>query len=826
MVKALDMAKNGKAFTLADDVERALRSTQPAKIQTYATVIGVNEQWAVIAVSENVSNLVGRDAKDIAGQLLSNVLGDETVHQLRSRSQVLSTESPVSHIQGLALNDNETLCDVTITLSGRNVFFEFEEAERAAGLATGFEQIQRLVHRIARKTSLDEAVYEAARTVQALSEFDRVSIHRIEKGGLDASLGIADRAPLHHPPSTKSLKAHAASFCAHLHLIPDVDNAETAVVLVPTEAGQGDVPDTRGLCSFGAGDDLRKALVNDNVRAAMTIPIRVKGVLWGLFVCHHHEPKMQSVGRRSAMALFSMLFGYEVERLHEKVGGTAREKARQLRSSLIDRLERLSDYPAAVLDAADELQEILAHDGMALWFHGQLHSNGKSLSQKEFEPVFSYLQTPELGQLVALDRLSDIATKARHLNTDHTAMLALPVSVTARDYVLLFRDSHLPNGANKSWLPWELEAAASLSSTLIESHSKLIEDMLDLGVSDRDQKGLLISELNHRVRNTLNLIRGMISQGREDAVSVEDYAQQLEARVYSLARAHDHLTELEWTWVGLHSLFGFELDDFRGKTDPGIDITGIDVDLSPTAYTTMALVLHELVTNAKKHGALSQFGGRVSLDVSIRKDGFAEIKWIEAGGPEVSKPVRYGFGMTIVEQSVPFELRGFADVKFEEEGLNARFLVPPGHLKRRATEELTAATTPEQDDEFDSDMSIDGAAMIVEDSLIIAIEAADLLRSAGATKVYSCNSTESAFRVLDESDVSFALLDVNLGDESSLAVAEQLWSDGIPAILATGYGSDQELLKQFPPMPLLTKPYDVSDLKQVLRNLGKEQSSK
>ena len=176
--------------------------------------------------------------------------------------------------------------------------------------------------------------------------------------------------------------------------------------------------------------------------------------------------------------------------------------------------------------------------------------------------------------------------------------------------------------------------------------------------------------------------------------------------------------------------------------------------------------------------------------------------------------------MTIIQQSVPFELRGQSDVEFNEKGLEAHLRVPPGHVRQPVdTKTVQSGVIRKTSEEYWAEMTIDGAAMILEDSLIIAIDAADLLRSAGATKVYSCNSVESAFKVLDEDEVSFALLDVNLGSETSLAVAEQLWSDGIPAVLATGYGSDQDVLKEFPPLPVLTKPYDVSDLKEVLRNL-------
>jgi CheY-like chemotaxis protein len=77
---------------------------------------------------------------------------------------------------------------------------------------------------------------------------------------------------------------------------------------------------------------------------------------------------------------------------------------------------------------------------------------------------------------------------------------------------------------------------------------------------------------------------------------------------------------------------------------------------------------------------------------------------------------------------------------------------------------------------------------------------------------------DAALDVLDQGDITFALLDVNLGRETSLAVAEQVWSDGIPAVLATGYGAQENLLRDFPPLPVLSKPFSIQEIRDVLRH--------
>ncbi|CAN0582385.1 unnamed protein product, partial [Ectocarpus sp. 12 AP-2014] len=266
--------------------------------------------------------------------------------------------------------------------------------------------------------------------------------------------------------------------------------------------------------------------------------------------------------------------------------------------------------------------------------------------------------------------------------------------------------------------------------------------------------------LNHRVRNILNLIQGLVGQGRGDAPSIEAYSEVLNARIHSLARAHDQLTRKSWTWVPLRDLVETETRAYFSDQVDRIRLIGDAIDLSPAAFTTMALVIHELVTNSAKYGALSDSSGTVKITVKLARDGAAELVWQERGGPPVTAPKRRGFGTTIIERSVPFELKGEAEVDFRVSGLRARFRLPQTMVQ---IGEVLPQPQPHQATPLPPEITakLDGHALVVEDNMIIALDASDGLSDLGAEAVHTAPSVAVALSLLDRHPVRFALIDVN-----------------------------------------------------------------
>lgn len=159
---------------------------------------------------------------------------------------------------------------------------------------------------------------------------------------------------------------------------------------------------------------------------------------------------------------------------------------------------------------------------------------------------------------------------------------------------------------------------------------------------------LLINELNHRVKNTLAAVQGLVSSTMRSALSIADAKTLIEERITALGRAHDVLTQEYWEGADLRDLALSIVQPYRTEHSNGIEVSGPDLRVNPRAAVALAMVFHELMTNAAKYGALSQPEGRVRVEWSTTEDGghsTLRVVWMEMGG-------RW-FGRRYVADSVP-----------------------------------------------------------------------------------------------------------------------------------------------------------------------------
>jgi CheY-like chemotaxis protein len=193
------------------------------------------------------------------------------------------------------------------------------------------------------------------------------------------------------------------------------------------------------------------------------------------------------------------------------------------------------------------------------------------------------------------------------------------------------------------------------------------------------------------------------------------------------------------------------------------------------------------------------------------------IDWTESEGPAVTAPTRRGFGSTIIEQSIPFDLGGRAEIAYRVTGLSAHFCIPARHIAGLAKSASPAGAVP--DAAVGTTPLAGKTVLLVEDSMIIALDAEDALREIGAAKVVVAASVARALAALDKGGFGFALLDLNLGSETSTAVADALQAQEIPFAFATGYGEDAPLAQDYPAAPVLNKPYTADHLRKALAGL-------
>ena len=190
---------------------------------------------------------------------------------------------------------------------------------------------------------------------------------------------------------------------------------------------------------------------------------------------------------------------------------------------------------------------------------------------------------------------------------------------------------------------------------------------------------LLVDELNHRVKNMLAVVISIARQTLRRADTLEDFETSYMGRVHALSAAYSLLSLEGWQKVRLGTLLLEELRPFVSPNGANVHLEGPDVLLEPRAALSLGLAIHELTTNAVKHGALSALDGnvRIAWHVDGAADGeFLTLRWSEAGGPKVSPPTRRGFGMTLIERGLRQDMSAEVSVEFPPDGVTAVLRAP------------------------------------------------------------------------------------------------------------------------------------------------------
>lgn len=205
---------------------------------------------------------------------------------------------------------------------------------------------------------------------------------------------------------------------------------------------------------------------------------------------------------------------------------------------------------------------------------------------------------------------------------------------------------------------------------------------LTLDITDRkraeERQNALMAELDHRVKNVLARVVVVAGSTRQGSRSMDEFVQTLDGRIQSMAAAHTLLSQSRWHGVGLTDLVRNQLAPYA--TDANMTISGTDVMLTAAATQAMAMVLHELVTNAAKYGALSIPGGRVAISWDRKPDSGAAASlmfvWHELGGPPVAVATRSGYGTSLIRDLIPHELGGAVDLILAPDGARCRIEIP------------------------------------------------------------------------------------------------------------------------------------------------------
>ena len=638
-------------------------------IQPFGFLIAVSADWLVSRASANVEDYIGVPHHDLLGRPLKDFLLPETVHAIRNRMMLLRDPDSVERLFSVRLRQDGPAFDVAIHFSGASVVIEAEPA--SGGETEAGTMVRSMISRLQKTETMAAFLREGARHVRALTGFDRVMVYRFDRAGSGEVAAEALRAGvdsflgLNYPASDIPAQARALYLRNAFRIITDVK--AKPVPILPGLDPAGAALD-QSLCILRAVSPIHiEYLRNMGVEASLSISIIVQGKLWGLFACHHYRARLPSFAQRSAAELFGQMFSLMLESRERAEAAEYETRARMVADRLMATVAQNSDLLTDAQWLGEIIFDTIQADGVGVSIDSAVSLSGLTPDETQFARIVQTLNRTASGQVFTTDQISVIVPGAEDYANRAAGLLAIPLSRSPRDYVVLFRSERLrsvrwggnpekkdieygPNGPRltprKSFEEWsdlvrgkalpftaaELRMGETLRTALLEVVLRLSESAGQERRRAHEQQELLIAELNHRVRNILSLIRGLISQTRHSSLSAEAFTQTLDDRVQALARAHDQITADSWGPAPLIDLIATEAGAYLGDRRDRIRANGPNVLLEPGAFTVLALVIHELMTNAAKYGALAD-SGTVAIDWKTDADGNLLICWTESGGP-------------------------------------------------------------------------------------------------------------------------------------------------------------------------------------------------
>lgn len=200
-------------------------------------------------------------------------------------------------------------------------------------------------------------------------------------------------------------------------------------------------------------------------------------------------------------------------------------------------------------------------------------------------------------------------------------------------------------------------------------------------VRNAERQRTLMAELDHRVKNVLARVAMLAASTRKGSATIDKYVSSLEGRIQSMAVAHSLLSQSGWQNVGLGTLVRKQLAPYASGSN--VTMKGEDIILDAAEIQAVAMVLHELVTNAAKYGALSAADGRVCITWDrVNVDAGAKLlfEWRELGGPPVQAEVPSGYGTSLIRDLIPHELGGNVDLMYRPDGVSCKIEIPLGDI--------------------------------------------------------------------------------------------------------------------------------------------------
>jgi len=475
----------------------------------------------------------------------------------------------------------------------------------------------------------------------------------------------------------------------------------------------------------------------------------------------------------------------QLERLNEELERRVAERTAELEASHARLLESERRRSLALEAGQMGSWELDVHTGECRWDRGQYRILGVDPDTfvPTIENVRSFVHADDLARIQA--RIKEDGGRQASFQSE----------------VRVLR----PNGQVR----WCICAAALTRN----AHGQVVRisgvtiDITDLKEGE-ERRTLLVREVDHRARNALAVVQSIVRLTK--AKTIEDYVVAVEGRIRALSTAHALLSGSRWEGADLRGLVEEEIAPYRSGESERIIVQGPAVFLLPATAQILALVLHELATNAAKYGALSNASGRVMLTWQLC-EGSLVLSWQEMGGPAVVPPTSQGYGTRVIGASVERQMGGRMSFDWQSAGLTFTMTVP---LRDRAKDAIETGQPAGQKNGNGVRPLIGNRVLLVEDEVLVGMMMKDALSDLGYEVVGPFSTVPEARLAVFEDDFHAAILDVNLHGEPVYPLADLITAREVPFVFVTGYSADG-IDSRFAHVPVLQKPIERRQLEQI-----------
>lgn len=812
----------------------------PGSIQSHGVLLAFEPASKRIThASRNAETLFGRSIDEIIGAAISEIAGDAAaLATAPAEPEPGQVATPVRAF-GVGLAGVKGAFNTSSHIYAGSAVLEIEPATAAPANAP-LDIVRGLLAKLQQTKTLPELCTETAVLLRGLIRFDRVMIYRFLHDGSGQVIaeshapGIESLLHLRYPASDIPRQARELYKKNWVRLIADVQAPTTPIA---STGRPHELPLDLSFSELRSVSPIHiEYLRNMGVGASMSISIVVNGELWGLIACHHRTRRHVEANIRAAAEILGQVFSLQIQAIEGIEAYVTMRAARTLLDRVVAEFPVGGDVIASLDSRLGQLSSFIVSDGAALLVDGVFRGTGRTPTADEARTLAARLAHLRGGSIFCTHKISDELPEAAHWASGIKGVLAIPISYSDPNYLFFFRTEVLqtldwagnpdkaatisangrisPRKSFEAWkqevrdqsLPWSARERL-IGETMRVYLCDIIIRFSDVIKQERrhaeQRNRLVVNELNHRVKGTLELIQSLVVHGYEEPGKVQEFVRTLEGRIKTIALAHDATSVAHGAEIGalieraiaLHSI------------DAGrIDIAGPDVRLDAKAFTALALVVHELITNSVHSGALRYSAGRLVVRWQRDGEGSLMLHWEETGGLLASKS-RDELSLAIIRRNIPHLLGGSADVEMHGSGLRASFKIPHRHVVEER--EIARTVTEQRRPQIAAPTrGLEGVSvLIVEDQVPTAFDLEQLLYAHGAAAVAVVATVAAAQAHLERELPDVAILDVDLGNETSMPIAESLTRLSIPFIFAAGQSDLDQIRPSFREVDVLLKPW-------------------